>query len=39
MGEQEDLAAAHPERVERLLATLEAWSGSGGDPLIGRISK
>ena len=25
LGEQEDLAAAHPDRVERLLAALEAW--------------
>ena len=25
VGEQSDLAAAHPDRVERMLAALEAW--------------
>ncbi len=30
LGEQDDLAAAHPDRVERLLAALEAWRAEVG---------
>ena len=30
LGEQENLASAHPERVERLLAALEAWRANVG---------
>ena len=30
LGEQDDLAAAHPDRVERLLAALEAWRAAVG---------
>ena len=30
LAEQEDLAAVHPERVERLLAALEAWRADVG---------
>ena len=30
LGEQEDLAAAQPDRVERLLAALEAWRADVG---------
>ena len=30
LGEQDDLAAAHPDRVERLLAALEAWRSDVG---------
>ena len=30
LGEQEDLAAAHPDQVERLLAALESWRAEVG---------
>ncbi len=30
LGEQEDRAAAHPDRVERLLTALEAWRADAG---------
>ncbi len=30
LGEQEDLAAAHPDRVDRLLAALDAWRADVG---------